>query len=144
MNSIAAKTNLKAIYDALEKLPDTINSSYEEAMERIGDQSEVDRDLAYQTLSWLAHAVQPLSITDLQYALAVGRDLEMTVMDSTALDNAEDVLSACGGLVVLNRSTEIVSLVRELFICLYSNFCTYMNRLHYPGLHCECSRASYL
>ncbi|KAF8877975.1 ankyrin repeat-containing domain protein [Infundibulicybe gibba] len=101
MNSLEAKvgrvTDLRL---ALAKLPRDLETTYDETLGRINDE---DRPLAYRIFSWLIHAARPMTMRDLQYALAVE--------DGTTAINAQDLYdeatltSVCVGLVVLRENT---------------------------------------
>ncbi|KAJ3525468.1 hypothetical protein NM208_g11627 [Fusarium decemcellulare] len=114
LDSLIGKRSQRAIQDSLAQLPtgtEAYGRAYEEAMERI-ERQVVDReDLAKQVLSWLTHAKRPLSVTELRHALAVkagDRDL-----DQASLPYIEDMVSACVGLVEVDRKSEIVRLAHQ-------------------------------
>ena len=60
-------------------------------------------------LSWIICAKRPLKTMDVQYAWAV-KDSE-DELNETAILGAEDMLSACCGLVVIDRESEVIRLV---------------------------------
>jgi hypothetical protein len=66
--------------------------------------------------SWVAYAYEPLTLADLQYALAVQKG--MISLDSDDLDDDLFITSICAGLVVVHQETrsyknkEVVGLVR--------------------------------
>jgi hypothetical protein len=67
---------------------------YHQAMQRIKDEH---RELAYRVISWVLHAEEPLTIVELQYALAFdGRTADI---DANILDDEVFVMSVCCGLV---------------------------------------------
>ncbi|KAF8874898.1 hypothetical protein BD779DRAFT_1450612, partial [Infundibulicybe gibba] len=82
--------------------------------------------LAYRIFSWLIYAAQPMTIHDLQYALAV--DDGMTAIDTQDLYDEATLTSICVGLVVLRGNTtgfgskevvdnsKTVGFVRKFFI----------------------------
>ena len=105
-----SKNNRKAIRDALEHLPKGLDSTYAEAMTRIDKQNRDDRDLAENVLSWISYAVRPLSITELQHALAIEKG--HTEIDLEALPDEEILISVCAGMVTLDKESNIVRLVR--------------------------------
>ncbi|KAF8868313.1 hypothetical protein BD779DRAFT_1461389, partial [Infundibulicybe gibba] len=81
MNSLEAKVSrLADLRLALAKLPEHLETTYDETLGRINDG---DKPLAYQIFSWLIHAARPMTIRDLQYALAVE--------DGTTAINARDL-----------------------------------------------------
>ena len=69
MVSLVKKDNTKAVREALSSLPKSLDSIYDEAIQRIRqDEDTVER--AEQILAWLTYASRPLSLTALQHALA--------------------------------------------------------------------------
>jgi len=60
-------------------------------------------------LSWIICAKRPLQTIEVQYAWAV-KDSE-DELDETAIPDVEDMLSACCGLVVIDKESEIIRLV---------------------------------
>jgi hypothetical protein len=111
MDSLADKSNRNAILRALEKLPKGFEGTYNDAMERINQQSEERKKMAYHVLSWISYAFRSLSIVELQYALAMRED--MTEMDENDLDDEEYLISVCAGLVTVSEVSRQVGLVRE-------------------------------
>ncbi|KAF8883121.1 hypothetical protein BD779DRAFT_1399250, partial [Infundibulicybe gibba] len=95
MNSLETKLNVRDLRRALDELPNTLDATYDEAMSRISNDY---RALAYRIISWLIHAARPLTIRDLQYALAIEEG--MTVPNSDNLYDGSSVTSICVGLVV--------------------------------------------
>jgi hypothetical protein len=98
----------------LAKLPDGFKDTYDNALARIDKQSEEQRNLAYQVLSWISYAFRPLSLVELQYAVAIHED--MTEMDEEDLNDEKFLLSVCGGLVVLTEECKHVALVRKYIV----------------------------
>jgi hypothetical protein len=119
MDSLADKSNRNAILKALEKLPEGFEGTYDDAMERINQQSKARMELAYRVLSWISYAIRPLSVIELQYALAVREDI--TEMDEDDLDDEEFLISICAGLVTVSEVSRQVDLVREYSI--YMRMC---------------------
>lgn len=118
MDSLVNKNNRKAIYMALENLPKGIGDTYDEAMERIRAQNPDDKELGENVLLWISFALRPLSIVELQHALAV--DDTTTNTDLDALPDEEIIISVCAGLVTIDNESSTVRLVRmmPLFFCL--------------------------
>src|SRR5437773_915497 len=77
LDSLTDKVTPKAIRTALSKLlkgSDGLNMAYDQAMERIMNQKHGFRELAQQVLSWITYALRPLTVRELQHALAVELD----------------------------------------------------------------------
>jgi len=70
MDSLKSKSNLRMLRKALESFPDNINDIYKEAMQRIEAQEPEERKIAHKILGMITHARRPLSLQELQHALA--------------------------------------------------------------------------
>jgi hypothetical protein len=102
----------KAIKKALEMLPrgsEALDRAYEEAMERVENQKPGFRELAKQVLSWITCAKRPLTTTELQHALAV--EMGESELDEDNLQETEGMVSACAGLVTVDKESHIIRLV---------------------------------
>ena len=111
MDSLADASNRNAILKALETLPEGFDGTYNDAMERINQQSKRRKDMAYRVLSWVSYAFRPLSLIELRCALAIREG--MTEMDENDLDDEEFLISVCAGLVTISEGSYQVGLVRE-------------------------------
>ncbi|KAM0805007.1 hypothetical protein BDR22DRAFT_885096 [Usnea florida] len=112
MDSLGDKTNPKAIRNALANLPKgsgAMDGAYKQAMQRIEDQRPGFRELAKRTLSWITCVYEPLTVGQLRYALAT-EDGE-TEIDEDNLDDIEDIISVCCGLVIVDPETTAVRFV---------------------------------
>jgi hypothetical protein len=99
------------LQEALNKLPNGFTATYDATLARINEQSLKHRNLAYHVLSWLSYAFRPLSLAELQYAVAIQEN--MTTMDEEDLHDGEFLLSVCGGLVNLAEKSKQVALARK-------------------------------
>lgn len=106
MDMLETKTNRKAVKKALDLLPDKLNETFEEALQRIETQGQEDKDLAKRILSWILLVSRPLTVKELQHALAVEPYNYRFDQDAQPYD---DILcTVCAGLVVIdNRSSNI-------------------------------------
>lgn len=109
MDSLAKKQNKRDIRQGYENLPKEINGTYDEAMKRISSQVDEDVQLAKQVLSWLLYAQRPLTVTELQHALAT--EPEARALDEEALPDEGLLVSICAGLVVIENESSIIRLV---------------------------------
>ncbi|KAL8931113.1 MAG: hypothetical protein Q9208_000217 [Pyrenodesmia sp. 3 TL-2023] len=101
--------SVKTLKQAIENLPSTLNQLYDDAFRRIDDQNADDRDFANKALRWVAYTYRPLTVPELEEALAIepqGRDF-----DSDAAPDIASVLEACAGLLIVDKETEQVRLV---------------------------------
>lgn len=78
-------------------------------MERIEGQVSDQEELAKQVLAWIACAKRPLTITELQHALAV--EIGESEFDPENLTQIGDMVSVCAGLVTTDETSGIVRLV---------------------------------
>ncbi|KAL9018700.1 MAG: hypothetical protein Q9185_004014 [Variospora sp. 1 TL-2023] len=109
MESLSSKTNIKAVKKAIANLPNGLNQLYDEAFERINGQKEDDRELAHRALRWVAYAYEPLTVHELEEALAI--DPEADDFDREASPPISLVLDACAGLLITDEESATVRLV---------------------------------
>ena len=105
----AASLTIKHVRQKLQELPTTLDASYDNAMQRITDQEEDHLRLAFKTLAWVTHAFRPLSLRELQHALAV--EPGDSELDEELLMDAPSITALCAGLVVIDKATGNVNLV---------------------------------
>lgn len=82
---------------------------YDEALLKIEDQSEDYQQLAQQILEWIVFAVRPLSVNELQEALAV-EEGNREIDESNFVD-PELFTSVCAGLVFHDQASSVICLV---------------------------------
>ncbi|KAJ7735413.1 ankyrin repeat-containing domain protein [Mycena maculata] len=79
------------------------------AMQRIRNQNEDDKQLALLALTWVAYAKRPLSVAELQEALAI--EPNANTLDTDDFVDIGLVLSACGGLIIVDDAMSVVRLI---------------------------------
>lgn len=104
------KINLDAVLRTLKNLPESVDGTYEEAMSRIEEQTEDDRELAKEVLAWISHANRPLRVSELQHALAAEEDTSEIKL--SRITDEEILISVCAGLVVVDNESNFVRLIR--------------------------------
>ncbi|KAF5584277.1 AGC PKA kinase, partial [Fusarium subglutinans] len=121
MDSLDDKMTKKAVEKAIsqlqkrnpgpseEKKMNVLSEAYGQAMDRIRGQKAGIRQLAERTLLWITCAKRPLTISELQHALAV--ELETRNIDDKNFSAAEDMVCACAGLVTIDEESKIIRLV---------------------------------
>jgi hypothetical protein len=102
------------VREAIHGLPKDISATYRNAIERIKQQRERNRRLAFAVLSWVTFAGRPLTVTELQYAVTVNPG--MTALTSEHVINETRLTSYCAGLIVIDDNTRLVRLVRTSII----------------------------
>ncbi|KAJ6556323.1 hypothetical protein B0H19DRAFT_863901, partial [Mycena capillaripes] len=95
---LAAKLTVRAVREGLKHLPKDLNRTYDEAMERIDNQKEDEKELAHLVLMWVANSKRPLSVGELQEALAI--EPGSTSLDVENIPDIDTILSVCAGLVI--------------------------------------------
>lgn len=71
LESLKTKTDIKSLRKALGVLPEELERTYEEALERIQGQPVDESKLAMRVLSWIVYAIRPLKVGEIQHAIAV-------------------------------------------------------------------------
>lgn len=91
---------------------------YDVAMERIRSQGDGCDELAKTILLWIVHALRPLSVRELQHALAVQPNAD--TIDEDDIPSIKTILSICAGLVTIDEESSVIRLVhyttQEYFI----------------------------
>ena len=88
------------VRSAMDGLPDDIGDIYKLAMKRVQEQKKQIASLAKQVLSWVHFAKSPLSVKELQHAIAFEARAGHPCEDN--LVSEDDILSACVGLVTFS------------------------------------------
>ncbi|KAI1842402.1 hypothetical protein JX266_011443 [Neoarthrinium moseri] len=115
LDSLRGKRSPKAVRAALGSISnnipgnDAIHVAYRDAMDRINRQMRDQTDLAMEVLLWITCARRPLSVIELQQALAV--ELNEAAFDEENLTNIQEIVSVCCGLVTVDAESNIVRLV---------------------------------
>ncbi|UKZ51788.1 hypothetical protein TrVGV298_005552 [Trichoderma virens] len=112
IDTIMSQPSRGEIKEVLQKLGsgvEGLHEIYTQAMERIESHTPAIRYLARRILTWITHAKRPLSIIEIQHALAVRE--HMTAFDPDYLSDAKDLKSVCAGLVTIDGESGIIRLV---------------------------------
>lgn len=95
------------ITEALEQLPDTIDDSYKNSMDRIRNKSGERGRYAYDIMAWVSYAFRALTVEELQIAIA-SRDLaDETRVSEEMLFPAKELSAYCCGLVVEDEAQSV-------------------------------------
>ena len=100
---------VKITLQTLKKGAESLESAYDEAIERIEGQLAGNTLLAKQALSWITYAQRPLTSQELCHALAI--EVGSSKLDPDAVCDIDDVLSVCAGLVTVDNESDAVRLV---------------------------------
>lgn len=105
----SAKRSKKSLRDAVDQLPEKINTIYEDALQRINSQDAEDALLAKQVLAWVLYSRTAMSPRVLQQAIACQRQEDS--LDEEALISSAFLMSICAGLVEIYSDSQLVRLV---------------------------------
>ena len=111
LESLASQLNPADVRHALERLPTRLDDTYHEALQRIAHQGPPSLETANNVLSWISHAYRPLTIEELQFALAVRPGFP--TFDEDAKTPVDTLISICAGLVTTDPQSGIVRLVHH-------------------------------
>ncbi|KAI0885923.1 uncharacterized protein GGS22DRAFT_188212 [Annulohypoxylon maeteangense] len=110
LDTLINKTTRRKIKNALETLPEGLDSIYEELMVRIELQNPRDHaDLAIKVLGWIFYAARPLTVIEVQHALAIEQG--DNYLDQDGIPSRDLLVSVCAGLVIINKNSNTISLV---------------------------------
>lgn len=109
IEALSTKNTIKAVRTALQNLPKSLNDTYDNAMSRIENQNEDDRIIAHSALIWVVNAKRPLTVPELQTALAV--EPGTSQFDKFNILDIAIILSVCAGLVIIDNQHSVLRLV---------------------------------
>ncbi len=105
----AAALSIRHVRNRLQNLPSSLEATYGEAMQRITAQEPDRKEVALKTLAWISYAFRPLSLKELQHAVAIEPgDREL---DEDLIMDGSNITAFCAGLVVVDQRTNVVNLV---------------------------------
>lgn len=138
--SSAAALSIKHVRKKLESLPTTLTDTYDEAIGRIDSQEHDHKNIAMKTLAWVSYAFRPLSLGELQHALAI--EPNRTELDEEDIMDGTSITALCAGLVVIDPGTNIVNLVHYTTKSYFES----IRSVRFPGFHAKItmSCATYL
>lgn len=105
----AAGLSVKHVRNKLSSLPTTLTDTYDDALQRIENQESDHKRIALKALAWVSYAMRPLSLKELQHALAV--EPGDKTLDEELIMDGQSITSLCAGLVIVDQRTNVVNLV---------------------------------
>lgn len=102
----------RKVEEALGALPKDLDATYVRILEQIAAQPEDVQKLAYKCLTWVLYAKRPLTVKELQHAVAVNESC--TNVYNLDLDEVDVMISACANLLVLEELDEKSRLIRPV------------------------------
>ncbi|KAL7924052.1 hypothetical protein ACQKWADRAFT_319904 [Trichoderma austrokoningii] len=110
LDTLVKKTTRRKIKNALEMLPEGLDSIYEELMKRVKLQNPHDHaELAMRVIGWIFYTSRPLTVIEMQNALAV--EPGDTCLDDDGIPNRDLLVSVCAGIVMINDNSDTISFV---------------------------------
>ena len=101
LDAICAEPSDIGIEEALGRVPEDMDSTYERILGRINGGGRTQRKLAIRTLIWTAYARKPLSIKELAYAISIEKGFNGL---ESSIPTEEFIINACANLVSVDKS----------------------------------------
>ncbi len=98
--TLLVQAKIDECHRELNRLPDTIENACKHFLERVARWPLGKRNLAYRIFGWVAFAKRPLTILELQHALAMRPGT--TELNTNRILNLDIISRACIGLVVID------------------------------------------
>lgn len=92
-------------------LSTNLTQAFQSTIQRISNLSDTRRDLAFRTLMWISYARRPLTVSELQHAMALR--LEDTDIDRDNFPSVRTLVDCCCGLVEVDHESSIIRLVHH-------------------------------
>ena len=109
VRKLKSQCNLRQFRKSLKSLTSDLGSSFKDSWERIESQPPAMKEIGQKVLSWTSYAHRPLSLRELQHALAV--EAEDTDLLTDAFTPLSLILRSCAGLVVYDSNADQVRLI---------------------------------
>ena len=104
LDAICAEVSDKGIERALERVPDTMDATYERILDTIKAKSRAQYELARRILIWIVYARRPLSIDELACVVSIETDTENLEDLKSSIPTEESILDACANLISVDQS----------------------------------------
>ncbi|EXJ74159.1 uncharacterized protein A1O5_02453 [Cladophialophora psammophila CBS 110553] len=88
-----------------------LTQAFQSTVQRISTLPTARRDLAFKTLMWLSHVRRPLTVRELQHAMALR--LEDCDLDRDNFPSVRTIIDCCCGLVEVDYESSIIRLVHH-------------------------------
>ncbi|KAH6901113.1 hypothetical protein BKA70DRAFT_1230564 [Coprinopsis sp. MPI-PUGE-AT-0042] len=102
-------TNRRDVEKTLEDFPPDIADFYDQTWTRIVNQAPGKASLSMNILAWVLHATRPLTVEELQDAIASCPETHS--FDKTGLVSGQMMVGVCCGLLTIEKETGIAGLV---------------------------------
>ena len=98
-------------------------------MQRIENQEADHTRIARKALAWVSYALRPLSLKELQHALAVEPGDKF--LDEELMMDGQSITQLCAGLVIVDQRTNVVNLVHYSTKSYFDD----IRHVQFPGFH---------
>ncbi|KAJ7866012.1 hypothetical protein B0H14DRAFT_2347675, partial [Mycena olivaceomarginata] len=98
IESLCASGTVKGVRETLNNLPQDLQHTYTNTMQRIDNQNTEDKRIAQSALIWVVNAKRPLTVQELRESLAIVPG--STQLEEDCLLDIEVILSVCAGLII--------------------------------------------
>ena len=99
LDSLATKTDLRKFKSGLDSLSEGLDETYDEVLSTILVQHPDYVALARKVLYWVFYAVRPITVKEIQHALAV-EPHDTSVGEDSVVDE-ELLVSVCTGIITI-------------------------------------------
>ncbi|KAB8300991.1 hypothetical protein EYC80_002915 [Monilinia laxa] len=112
IEAIASELKISRVRKALNSLPEILDKTYDDALKRIAEGQDANRtSLAMSILMWLSCAKRPLTVCELQHAMAITElDPGQNELDEDDFYDQDLLLTVCAGLVVIEPDSGVIRL----------------------------------
>ena len=112
LNLIQDEINEKQLIKAIEQFQngsEAYNDAYNKTMKRIEQQGQYARKTAKIIFGWITLSTRPLSLPEIQHALAV--EIGESEFDKTSIIDIEELMSICNGLVMVDAQSNSLKFI---------------------------------
>lgn len=95
----------------LSNLPESIETTFEEALQRITRKQSQHLEMALHMISWVASSLQPITIEEVRHAFAIQKHPGW--LNTDYLPPEQDLISSCAGIVVFDSQTRLLRSAHE-------------------------------
>ncbi|KAJ5709969.1 hypothetical protein N7493_009561 [Penicillium malachiteum] len=110
LNLVQDGINEKRIRKVIERFQPgsgAYDDAYDETMKRIEQQGKYAEEIAKTIFGWVLLSTRPLSLPEIQHALAV--EIDEPEFDDTSIIDVEELLSICIGLITIDADSNSLS-----------------------------------
>ncbi|EXJ78295.1 hypothetical protein A1O3_09456 [Capronia epimyces CBS 606.96] len=108
---ILDQITIAEVRNTLRHLSMSLTEAFQSTINRISNLYSTRRDLASRTLMWISHARRPLTVAELQHAMALR--LEDRDLDRDNFPSLRTVVDCCCGLIEVDHESSLVRLVHH-------------------------------